>query len=137
MDAETTKRWRSTEAVLERARLALPLPEREAQVEFDLAISEYQEFLSHNELGLAFDALRDAAELVASRGSVWKDLIRAAEFMELRDRIPELEKRFVASTSLAGSEKSAKRRLTPRWSGRVEDKVPSPNAGARAAQLNR
>jgi len=108
MDAETTKRWRSTEAVLERARLALPLPEREAQVEFDQAISEYQKFLSHNELGLAFDALRDAAELVASRGSVWKDLIRAAEFIELRDRIPELEKRFVASTSLAGSEKSAK-----------------------------
>jgi hypothetical protein len=28
-------------------------------------------------------------------------------------------------------------RLTPRWSGRVEDKVPSPNTGARAAQLNR
>ena len=27
--------------------------------------------------------------------------------------------------------------LTPRWSGRVKDKVPSPNAGARAAQLNR
>ena len=28
-------------------------------------------------------------------------------------------------------------RLTPRWSGRVRDKVPSPNVGARAAQLNR
>jgi len=27
--------------------------------------------------------------------------------------------------------------LTLRWSGRVEDKVPSPNRGARAAQLNR
>ena len=28
-------------------------------------------------------------------------------------------------------------RLTPRWSGRVEDKVPSSNVGVRAAQLNR
>ena len=28
-------------------------------------------------------------------------------------------------------------RLTPRWSGRVRDKVPSSNSGARAAQLNR
>jgi hypothetical protein len=28
-------------------------------------------------------------------------------------------------------------RLTPRWSGRVKDKVPSSNAGVRAAQLNR
>ena len=27
--------------------------------------------------------------------------------------------------------------LTPRWSGRVRDKVPSSNVGARAAQLNR
>jgi hypothetical protein len=27
--------------------------------------------------------------------------------------------------------------LTPRWSGRVQDKVPSPIVGARAAQLNR
>ena len=27
--------------------------------------------------------------------------------------------------------------LTTRWSGRVKDKVPSPNLGARAAQLNR
>ena len=27
--------------------------------------------------------------------------------------------------------------LTNRWSGRVKDKVPSSNVGARAAQLNR
>jgi hypothetical protein len=30
-----------------------------------------------------------------------------------------------------------RRRLTLRWSGRVRDKVPSSNAGARAALLNR
>jgi hypothetical protein len=29
------------------------------------------------------------------------------------------------------------RGLTDRWSGRVEDKVPSSHVGARAAQLNR
>jgi hypothetical protein len=108
MDAETTKRWRSTETVLERARLALPKPRHETKVEFEQAISEYQEYLSHNELGLAFDALRDAAGLVPSQGSVWKDLFRAAEFMELRDEIPELEKRFVASTSLPARESTAK-----------------------------
>jgi hypothetical protein len=28
-------------------------------------------------------------------------------------------------------------RLTPRWSGRVIDKVPSPDTGVGAAQLNR
>ena len=103
-----TKRWRSTETVLERARLALPQPEQGVRVEFDQAISEYQEYLSHNELGLAFDALRGAAELVPSRGSVWKDLIRAAEFMELNDKIPDLEKRFVAAASLSDGERLAK-----------------------------
>ena len=33
--------------------------------------------------------------------------------------------------------RSARCRLTPRWSGRVEDKVPSSNRSARAAQLKR
>jgi hypothetical protein len=36
----------------------------------------------------------------------------------------------------APSEKPASG-LTPRWSGRVEDKVPSANRSVRAAQLNR
>jgi len=31
----------------------------------------------------------------------------------------------------------APRRLTPRWSGRLKDNVPSSNRGVRAAQLNR
>jgi hypothetical protein len=31
----------------------------------------------------------------------------------------------------------AKCNLTPRWSGRVDDKVPSSYFGVRAAQLNR
>ncbi len=102
------KRWRSTEAVMERARLALPQPADVAKVEFDQAIAEYQDYLSHNELGLAFDALRDAAELVPSRGSVWKDLIRAAEFMELVDKIPELNERFAAAASPSDGAGSAK-----------------------------
>jgi hypothetical protein len=36
---------------------------------------------------------------------------------------------------IAGQRKCC--RLTNRWSGRVIDKVPSSDAGARAAQLNR
>ena len=37
----------------------------------------------------------------------------------------------------AGHLDGSKCLLTPRWSARVKDKVPSPNAGVRAAQLNR
>ena len=32
---------------------------------------------------------------------------------------------------------ASQRRLTPRWSGRVKDKVPSSDVGVRVAQLNR
>jgi hypothetical protein len=101
MDSAQIKRWRATEAVLERARGALPEPSGELREEFDLAISEYQEFLSHNELALAFEALREAAALVPSRGGVWKDLIRAAELMELNDEVPDLQSRFEAAASTA------------------------------------
>ena len=107
MDIELTKRWRSTEAVLERARLALPEPSQDVRPEFDQALSEYREYLSHNELGLAFDSLKAAASLVPSQGSVWKDLIRAAEFMELNDSIPDLEKRFAAAAARPRGQRSA------------------------------
>ena len=108
MDIELAKRWRSTEAVMERARSALPEPQDQIRNEFGQAIAEYQDFLSHNELGLAFDSLIAAADLVPSRGAVWRDLIRAAEFMQLSDRIPELEKRFAAAPFPSGAEASAK-----------------------------
>jgi len=63
------------------------------------SMGEYREFLDHNELGLAFEALRDAAKLVPSRGGVWKDLIRTAEFMELHAELPELRARFEATAA--------------------------------------
>ena len=107
MDIELTKRWRSTGAVLERARLALPEPSKDVRHEFDQAISEYREYLTHNELGLAFDSLKVAAGLVPSQGSVWKDLIRAAEFMELNDSIPDLEKQFATAAARPRGQGSA------------------------------
>jgi hypothetical protein len=99
MDVELTKRWRATETVLERARVGLPQPAAEVRDEYGRAIAEYREYLSHNELGLAFESLRAAAALVPSRGEVWKDLIRAAEFMKLDASIPELQSCFEASAS--------------------------------------
>jgi hypothetical protein len=105
VSTEFAKRWRATEAVLERARVALPEPSSQVRDEFEVAISEYQEYLKHNELGLAFEALRDAAVLVASRGGVWKDLIRAAELMEMNVHIPELQRHFEAATARSGGAK--------------------------------
>jgi hypothetical protein len=108
MNVETTKRLRSAETVLERARRALPEPHDAVRDQFGLAIGKYQEHFSQRDFGPALDALRGAAELVATRGGVWKDLIRAAEFLKLGDKLPDLEKRFVASASLAGNKRSPK-----------------------------
>jgi hypothetical protein len=99
VDTALIKRWQATETLLARARAAFPPPSHELREDFDRAIADYERCVSHNELGLAFEALRDAATLVPSRGGVWKDLIRAAELMDLNDQIPELQHRFEAAAS--------------------------------------
>ena len=98
MDAANLKRWKAAETVMERACDALPQPADGARAEF--------------ELGLAFDALKDAATLVASRGGVWKDLLRAAEFVELNEALPDLQMRFEMSARALETESSSKE-LTP------------------------
>ena len=86
MDAARIQQWKAIEAVLERARAALPSPEPAARARFEASIAQFHEYLSHNELGLALDELCDAAGLVACRGGVWRDLERAAQLMSLDDR---------------------------------------------------
>jgi hypothetical protein len=62
-------------------------------------LSEYGQFLEHNEFELALDMLEQLGDLVDCRGGFWRDLERAAENMELKDRIPELRKKFSETTS--------------------------------------
>jgi hypothetical protein len=91
------KKWRATEAVMERACRALPPPTLEEREQFEGAIGRFRHYISHNELGLAFEELCTAAELVNCRGGVWKDLERAAQFMGLYDRLSYLRDRFRAA----------------------------------------
>jgi hypothetical protein len=95
MDATQIKRWKATEVVLKRARAALPTPTLAVHAQFEASIAQFREYVSHNELGLAFDELCVAAQLVNCRGSVWRDLERAAEFMNLSDRAREMRERFL------------------------------------------
>ena len=74
-------RWKVTEALLERARQALPEPSDQQRPEYVAILGEYQEYLEHNELGLAFDALEALGHVVPSHKGFWKDLVRAAESM--------------------------------------------------------
>jgi hypothetical protein len=93
-DAELRKSWKVTEVLLERARRALPAPPAANEEEHRMLLARYHEYLQHNELELALDALEELGKLVACRGGFWRDLERAAENMELTDRLPALRKKF-------------------------------------------
>jgi hypothetical protein len=101
MDAEQRKllqkKWRAAKTVMARAYRALPHPTFADREQFDGSISRFHEYINHNELGLAFEELCAAAELVNCRGGVWRDLERAAEFMGLHGRVPHLRERFRAA----------------------------------------
>lgn len=63
-------------------------------MEYERLLSEYRSFLEHNELELALDMLEELGDLVPCRGGFWRNLERAAESMDLHDRIPYLRERF-------------------------------------------
>ena len=90
MDVALLKRWKAIEALLRRARAALPRPTPTMRARFEASIGGFDHYVDHNELELAFDELCTAAELVRCRGGVWRDLERAARMMKLDDRLPYL-----------------------------------------------
>src|SRR5260370_35128916 len=94
------KRWRVAKTVRARAHRSVPPPTLENREQFDGLISRFHEYIDHNELGLAFEELRAAAELVNCRGSVWRDLERAAQGMGLHDSLPYFRERFWAAPIL-------------------------------------
>jgi hypothetical protein len=90
-DSKLVKSWKVTEALLERARHALPARHEQEHATF---LTQYWEFLQHNELELALDTLEELGHLISARGGFWRDLERAAENMGLVDRLPALRKAF-------------------------------------------
>ena len=91
-NVELYKRWKISETLLRRAYNALPgLPQNEKFCSLEKTLFEY---IEHNEHALAFDVLEELGDLASPRGGFWKDLIRAAENMELTDRIPRFKKNF-------------------------------------------
>jgi hypothetical protein len=93
-DAKPVKSWNITETLLKRARQALPDAPTDQEQECAALLVQYQEFLEHDELGLALDILEELGHLISARGGFWRDLERAAENMGLLDRLPALRKAF-------------------------------------------
>ena len=91
-DAELIKSWKVTETLLGSARRALPEDQECVSL-----LTQYHEFIEHNELELAFDILEEIGHLTSVRGGFWKDLERAAENMGLTDRLPAIRKAFAGA----------------------------------------
>ena len=91
-DPQSLKRWKVSQTLLRRAHDALPrLAENPKSSLLERTSFEY---LENNEFGLALDVLEELGELALPRGGFWKDMIRAAENMELADRVPRFQKKF-------------------------------------------
>ena len=81
------KLWAQIRADLEQARITLL-----NDAANDKAISQYEEFLNHNELELACDMLESYAETHAVNKEFWLALRDAAAKMELYDRARKYER---------------------------------------------
>lgn len=93
-------------ALLRQAHRALPRPTKD-EARFAHLEKEFFEYLDHNEHELALDMLQELGELAEPRGGFWKDLIRAAENMELPKRVPHFQQKYHEALSrLAGKWKN-------------------------------
>jgi hypothetical protein len=91
-DVELRKRWMVSRTLLERARRALPDGSEQA---YATRLARYGEFLESNEFEMALDMLEELGHIVLCHGGFWRDLERAAENMELVDRVPALRKSYL------------------------------------------
>jgi hypothetical protein len=97
VDIELIARWKATTALLRRARHALPAPLPPHEQAYAGLSAQLEEYLEHNELGLALDTLMELGHLATPRGGFWRDLERAAEMMDMMERLPALRQAFRAA----------------------------------------
>lgn len=86
------KKWKIVEVQLTQAADFLIEPER-FQLEAK-SLDEYREYLRMNELRLAMESLEEIAYDHGAKSGFWRRLKKAAETMELHDKVEEYEKAF-------------------------------------------
>ena len=82
---ELLESWERTRSHLARAWVELPPG--------DGGTDEYQDYLDHNELGLAMETLADVGDLRGASGAFWTALADAASEMKLTKRAEEYHRR--------------------------------------------
>ena len=92
-DIKLWKQHRVSTAHLQHARQQLELPETVPARVGEL-LNWFDEYLDHNELELALDMLEEIGGLIPCRGGYWRTLERAAESMDLQERVPYFREQF-------------------------------------------
>lgn len=95
---ELHAKWKKIERLLRDARALLPVSAKSDAGTIGVlsgTLQEFEEFLEHNELGLAWDALASAAEASTTPPGCWEKLAEAAKLMELKDEEETARKRLL------------------------------------------
>ena len=89
MNRELRKKWKEVEALLLEARGLFQIPETG---EDGYNEERFQEYIAHNELGLALEELEGMPLYNETPREFWQLLLKAANRMELKDKIHEFTK---------------------------------------------
>ncbi|MBK6639721.1 MAG: hypothetical protein IPG34_20175 [Rhodocyclaceae bacterium] len=77
MSNDLQENWKLIETFLRNARSDLPM-QASPSLEFSALLTEFDKYLSHNELGLALESIAAAGQLVETGGRFWHSLHQAA-----------------------------------------------------------
>ena|SRR6266851_9860329 len=94
--------WTEAEKLLRSARACLPLDPKPGLPTDGLlrgTLEEFEEFLAHNELELAWDTLAVVAEHNSASPDCWRKLAQAARLMQLPTKQETAERHLPRSTT--------------------------------------
>jgi hypothetical protein len=87
-DPELWKQWKITAANLRHARQMLPENVAATQIE------DFEQYLDHNELGLAMHVLERIGRSFVCPGGFWRNMQRAADTMKLTEQSKQYQIEF-------------------------------------------
>ena len=90
------KQWMVTESLLTNAKRYLVLAAPHLEGGGSEELKQYEEYLEHNELGLALEELAGLGGSYSCRGAFWRSLEQAAEVMQLEEHAAQYRKEFLS-----------------------------------------
>lgn len=94
MRHDLQEKWNLIERFLRNARIDLP-KQQDPSPEFAALVTEFDEFISRNELDPALDSIAAAGQMVEPGGRFWHSLLQAAQQMGRTEQAEDFQFRFI------------------------------------------